>query len=544
MKIFFALLFFSTMALAQNGEILFENYCSTCHNFKNDGIGPQLGGLAEVMTKPGIRRFIENPQEVIDSGNQRAQEQFAKFKLYMPPFDHLSSAELDAITDYIYQQKSANATAVSTKKALDNPITENVALSELVLNIKPVIQVPLSGDKKLGTRITKMATHPVSQELLILDLRGKLYSIKDQKTAVFFDIATQKPDFINVPGLATGFGSFAFHPDYKNNGLFYTTHTERPYAAKAEFALPDTIKTKLQWVLCEWKTADVNAEVFVGKPRELFRIDMPGSIHGVQEIAFNPNAQAGDSDYGLLYVGVGDGATAEMKYLHLVHQTSHLYGTVIRIDPLGNNSKNGQYGIPKSNPFAKNKNAAGEIFAMGFRNPHRILWTADNKMLVTNIGFRHIESINCVKKGDDFGWPYREGTFLTVPTEDLNKLYPLPKNDKKYKFSYPIMQLDHDEINAISTLVEYRGQKIPELKGKVIFCSIVKGRLFYFDTAEIKKGKQVLVKEWRVALDGKTIEQMADLTQNPRVDLRFGTDRAGEVYLFTKPDGKVYGLER
>ena len=63
-------------------------------------------------------------------------------------------------------------------------------------------------------------------------------------------------------GLATGFGSFAFHPDFAKNGLLYTTHTEAPGSAPADFVYADSIKVTLQWVLTEWKVNDPNAAVF------------------------------------------------------------------------------------------------------------------------------------------------------------------------------------------------------------------------------------------------------------------------------------------
>jgi len=67
------------------------------------------------------------------------------------------------------------------------------------------------------------------------------------------DMAKLKPEFINEPGLGTGFGSFAFHPDFAKNGLLYTTHTEAPNSGKADFTYADSIKVTLQWVLTEWK---------------------------------------------------------------------------------------------------------------------------------------------------------------------------------------------------------------------------------------------------------------------------------------------------
>lgn len=120
-------------------------------------------------------------------------------------------------------------------------------------------------------------------------------------------------------------------------------------------------------------------------------------------------------------------------------------------------------------------------------------------------------------------------------------MYPLPANDKKYKVSYPVAEFDHDEGNAISGGFEYWGNAIPALKGKYLFGEIVHGRLFYVNVADLKQGKQAIIKEWQIAYNGKTTTLEA-LTNDKRIDLRLGRDHDGELYIFTKPDGKVYKL--
>jgi hypothetical protein len=82
---------------------------------------------------------------------------------------------------------------------------------------------------------------------------------------------------------------------------------------------------------------------------------------------------------------------------------------------------NGQYGIPKINPFAEDKNALGEIYAYGFRNPHRFTWTRNGEMIAFNVGHANIESIDLIKPGHDYGWPIREGSFLINPYGDLKE---------------------------------------------------------------------------------------------------------------------------
>jgi glucose/arabinose dehydrogenase len=355
------------------------------------------------------------------------------------------------------------------------------------------------------------------------------------------DIAKLRPAFINQPGLATGFGSFAFHPEFAKNGLLYTTHTEAAGTAKADFGYADSIKVTLQWVLTEWKV-DPKSPVFSGKGRELFRVNMVSPIHGVQDIRFNPLAKPGDEDYGLLYIGVGEGGAVESGYPFLAHSKQRVWGTVLRINPLGDNSRNGKYGIPAGNPFAANKdtNTVKEIYAYGFRNPHRLTWTKDGKLLVGNVGHGNIESLYLVTKGCDCGWPIREGSFVVNPYGNLNRVYPLPPKDTAYHITYPVAEYDHGEGNAISGGFEYTGG-IAALQGKYLFGDIPTGRLFYIDMKDIQPGRLAPIKAWNVSLDGK-VETLKQLCGNDRVDLHFGKDASGEIYIMTKPDGKVYKL--
>lgn len=296
-------------------------------------------------------------------------------------------------------------------------------------------------------------------------------------------------------------------------------------------------------MLTEWKATDPNASSFSGTSRELLRVNMVSGIHGVQEIAFDPLLKPGDKDYGLLYVGVGDGGSVEGGYPFLTRGAGRIWGTILRIDPGGKNSANGHYGIPPDNPFVKNlqDKVSGEVYAYGFRNPHRISWTKSGEMLACNIGQTNIESVNLILPGHDYGWPVREGSFLIDPQGDLSRIYPLPANDADFKITYPVAEFDHDEGNAISGGFEYQGKEIPKLKGKYLFGDIPSGRLFYIETADIKQGKQTPIKEWKLSLNGSP-ETFRQVLGNSRVDLHFGRDARGELYILTKLDGKLYKL--
>lgn len=486
---------------------------------------------------------------MIESGEGRARQLFKKHKVVMPSFASLTDAEMNGIIAYLNTHKLPDQRDLKgIGKELSNPIPDDIKLSNLVVDLKLVTQIPASSvSSKLPlTRITKLDFQPNTGSLFIVDLRGKLYKLQNNIPVVYMDMAKLNPKFIHEPGLATGFGSFAFHPEFAKNGLLYTTHTEAPGSGKADFSYADSIKVTLQWVLTEWKTENPGAASFSGKGRELFRVNMVSGIHGVQEITFNPLAKAGDKDYGLLYIGIGDGGSVEEGYPFLAHSKNKVWGTILRIDPKGSNSANGQYGIPRDNPFTKRQNTQtlGEIYAYGFRNPHRITWSRSDQMLVCNIGHSHVESVNMIMPGRDYGWPIREGNFVLDPYGDMNKVYPLPANDSIYKITYPIAEYGHHGgSTAISGGFEYWGTAIPQLSGKYLFGDIPSGRLFYIEMADIKQGKQAPIKEWKISIDGKQ-KTLTELSGNERVDLRFGRDAQGELYLLTKPDGKVYNLVR
>jgi glucose/arabinose dehydrogenase/mono/diheme cytochrome c family protein len=531
---------------ASAGERLFNQQCSSCHNFRQDGIGPQLGGVSSLVSDEWLRRFIRSPQQMLEAGDERTKRLVEKYQVVMPSFDSLSGSELDELIAYLRaQQPPERLPATLHDREITNPIPNPVQFSGLVVDLKPFARIPSSstdGNPPLA-RITKLDAAPHTSDPFVLDLRGKLYRLKKGKPLVYMDMAKLRRRFINQPGLATGFGSFAFHPDFARNGLLYTTHTESPGSTTADFRYSESIRVTVQWVLTEWKTKTPRSPSFSGKGRELLRADMVSGIHGVQEIAFNPHARRGNADYGLLYIGVGDGGSVENGYPFLPHSVERVWGTVLRIDPAGKNSSNGRYGIPPSNPFVNHENpkALKEIYAWGFRNPHRIAWSASGQMLVSNIGQAHIESLNLVEPGRDYGWPVREGSFLIDPKGDINKIYPQLGNDASERITYPVAVFDHDEGKAISGGYEYTGSAIPAMKGKFIFGDIPTGRLFYIDMKDVRQGSVAPVKEWKATLNGYPVS-FAERHANERVDLHLGRDAAGELYILIKNDGSIYRL--
>jgi glucose/arabinose dehydrogenase/cytochrome c551/c552 len=523
------------------GQTLFQQKCAACHNFKQQGIGPNLTGITTEVPAPWLQKFIRNSQELVKSGDKRAVSLFKKYKVPMPPNMDLNNQDMDAVLSFIntYKKAKPDNTAIGLGPVLNDPIPAKIAKSNLTLKLQEVTTAPPTADKVPLARINQMQVlKGKTNRVFIQDLRGVLYELNDTSLAEVFDISKERPAFIHSPGHATGFGSYAFHPEYYNNGLFYTTHTEKPGTKPADFSYPDSVRVTLQWVISEWKIDDPAANKLSGKGRELFRINMPSQTHGMQQITFNPLAKPGSPDYGLLYIGIGDGGSAEGGYAYICNSNTRPWSSVLRIDPAGTNSKNGKYGIPATNPFAKDADPAtlGEVFVRGFRNPNRITWSPDGKMLICDIGLNNIEELNIGIAGADYGWPAREGTFLLNYKGKMNKVYRLPAQDSKY--TYPVVQYDHDEGNAFSAGYVYTGE-IRDLKNKYIFGDIVSGKVYFVENSVLVPGKRAAIKQFSLEFNDQP-SNFLTITKNGKADMRFGIGLNDELYIYTKTDGRIW----
>jgi glucose/arabinose dehydrogenase/mono/diheme cytochrome c family protein len=517
------------------GKALFEQQCSTCHNFTQKTIGPNLSGLTREVETDWIKAFIKNSQSLIDKGDSRAVEIFSEYGVPMPAFAGLDEQQLDALLSYMHTFEKSSENNSKSSEALEDPISEKIQDSGLFLDLEFFTQIPASDTVSPIAKITKMETEPVSGRLFVQDQHGKMYELVGGKPKLFFDLKALRPDFVSKPGLATGFGSYAFHPEYNENGLLYTSHTEKPGSKAADFAYADSIKVTMQWVLTEWKTDKPNATSFKGESRELMRVDVVTQIHGMQEITFSPHSKSGNEDYGLLYIGIGDGGSTENGFVFIAdHQGKSVWSSILRIDPLGNNSKNGNYGIPSVNPFASEPSKAGEVFAYGFRNPNRIFWDRNGRMFASEIGHKNIEEINAILPGRFYGWPFREGTFIIDPYADMDKVFALNENDGKIGGTYPYLQFDHDDMAAV--IAGYFPTS-GEFKDKLLLGDVPSGNVFFADL----DAANPYVQKVGIKMGGKETT-LKELCGKPRVDLKFGQDKSGQVYILTKADGKIYKL--
>jgi hypothetical protein len=465
--------------------------------------------------------------------------------------------------------------------------------------------------------------------LFVCDLNGKLY-ILDKTTkqfATYLDFQRNTaevanaiglfPAFTRAAGYANGLVTFQFDPEYRNGGSphfgkFYTVHIEvdtnegdarrlpnasahagfsnaSTYTATSVNEAPGTDNANTrQAVLIEWHDTNIADTVFQGTARELMRIEFNGRIHPMGDLLFNPAATtAAHADWRHLYIAVGDGGAGEQNNatLHPTPQRQDvLQGKILRIipdDPDGGGPR--RYTVPSDNPFVSLTaitTARGEIWAYGFRNPHRLTWDPiSNLLIAADIGFHTWEEVNLVRRGANYGYGDREGTFVLNLQSGMANVA-LPAGDAASNYVYPVLQYPHNPAlgygDAIAGGFVYRGSRIPQLQGKYVFGDITTGHLFYADLAALiaaddgnpttlapfqrievlwdnprnpagperfDRMYEIVASEYRARggtdanLPGSAI--VSDLTGGGRADIRFAADAAGELFVLSKSDGMI-----
>lgn len=283
---------------------------------------------------------------------------------------------------------------------------------------------------------------------------------------------------INVyTGGEGGLLGLALSPTFSTDHKFYTFDTE-PFSSSgpaADFSSPELFPTTStqpnnQIVLREWTQSTANPSVANTTSRVLMRINHPQSNHQGGSLRFGPD--------NMLYVGLGDGGggndfngsatTTTDGHNNAIgngQDTSVPFGKLLRIDPNGTNSANGQYGIPASNPFASGAGGMKEIYAYGLRNPYRFSFDATTGQLyVGDVGQDNREEVDVIQNGGNYGWPFREGTRDNSGGNGSGRTLP-----GGFTSLAPIGEYTHGDGEAVMGGYVYRGTAVPTLTGQYVF---------------------------------------------------------------------------
>jgi glucose/arabinose dehydrogenase len=330
--------------------------------------------------------------------------------------------------------------------------------------------------------------------IYVVEQPGEIHRFeRSQNTAtksVFLDIK----DRVVTDGGEEGLLGLAFHPDFATNRFFYVNYTA---------------ESPLRTVVSRFTT--LSGDPTQGDPAsELVLLEQlqPFSNHNGGQIAFGAD--------GFLYIALGDGGSAGDPNNHGQDLTEFL-GSMLRIDvDIAENGEN--YGIPPTNPFVGEAGKKEEIYAYGLRNPWR--FSFDNKtsrIYAADVGQNEREEIDLIANGKNYGWPIKEGTKCFKPELDCGQA----------GLTKPVHQYTHAQGESITGGFVYRGTKLLALRGAYIYADFVSGKVWAL----------------RLNANGKKVWNV-QLLDSPLFISSLGRNAAGELYLLSYGDGKIYRLKK
>lgn len=261
---------------------------------------------------------------------------------------------------------------------------------------------------------------------------------KGGRIKVFTNNYTLNDTLINITGMGTaseqGLLSFAFHPNFRNNGYFYVFHTQA---------------TTFNLIVDRYTISATDPDkANVASRLPILNIPHPTNTnHNGGEIHFGKD--------GYLYISTGDGGGGDDPQDN-GQDSLALLGKILRID-VNNTAGGNNYAIPVGNP-----NPASPVYCYGLRNPFR--WSFDRHtgdMYIGDVGQSAREEINFRAAGQiagsNFGWDCFEGSVshgTAAPCLPASN-YVAPLHD------YPIVSNNRSVVGGNV----YRGYAYPGLKG-------------------------------------------------------------------------------
>ena len=334
-----------------------------------------------------------------------------------------------------------------------------------------------------------------------------------------------------------GLFGLAFHPDFKHNGIVYTSTAEKgaglgTCAGQDAAGIPNHENVITEWKMSNFKDEDTLA-VDLSSAREVLRWKQPQFNHNGSDLKFGPD--------GYLYISTGDGGAADDQGPgHSpggnAQDLSNLLGKILRVDPKSGSATPG-YNIPADNPYVGQAGKRPEIWANGFRNPYKMSFDDNGTLWVGDVGQNDIEEVSRVTKGGNFGWPVKEGTFAF---DAQSVALPGFVTGDSVTGSYidPVTQYDHcigpvaadlvgpcpkkEGLSVIGGFVYPKNGRVKALRGKYVFGDFAQGffestgRLFYLDGNQTKELKLSTGKPLGLGLFG------------------IGQDERGELYILGK----------
>jgi plastocyanin len=424
---------------------------------------------------------------------------------------------------------TATATATATATPTPTPLLPRIGKGPVRIELQTV----LTG---ITSPMQWLPANDGSGRMFLVEQTGKIkiFNNGSLNATPFLDV-TSRLAALSANYDERGLLSMAFHPGFTNPSSpgyrkIYT-YTSEPVSGAADFTVPMSGQFSCQAVIAEWQVSAGNPDVIdPATRREVMRIDHPQSNHDGCTLLFRPS-----DNY--LYISLGDGGAANDSGDGHNPTTGNgqdlttVLGKILRIDPLDPAltpsssdpvSANGKYRVPISNPFVATTqpaNRVAEIYAFGLRNPFRFSFDApSDKLIAGDVGQDHVEEIDLIEAGKNYGWNRKEGTFLFNSSNGNVSFDPAPDP----ALTNPLAQYSHDDGIAILGGFVYHGNAVLALPGKYIFGDLaatgsVSGRLLYLDDLN-----SAVIRELRIGNDERVLGFFLK---------GFGHDANGEIYV-------------
>ena len=208
-------------------------------------------------------------------------------------------------------------------------------------------------------------------------------------------------------------------------------------------------------------------------------------------------------DKNSLYLSIGDRGERENGQNTLNHA-----GSILRLYPDGS--------TPRDNPFVSNKNVLDQIWSYGHRNPQGLFFDHKTQHLWSiEHGPRGGDEINLIKKGANYGWP------ITSHGKEYWGPISVGEATDKEDIESPIKV--YIPSIAPSSLILYRGDKFPELNGKLLSGAL---KLTHINVVTLNKDGDDIAED-RILLN--LGERIRDIEVSPDGEIFFSTD-SGNIY--------------
>jgi glucose/arabinose dehydrogenase len=331
-------------------------------------------------------------------------------------------------------------------------------------------------------------THAGDTRLFITEQTGtiRIYDALGLRATPFLDIRS-----IVLSGGERGLLSVAFHPQYRDNGLFFVYYTNRN---------GDNNVARYRVSSDADRADSASGTILLTIPHPNF------ANHNGGQLQFGPD--------GYLYIGTGDGGSGGDPNNN-AQNLNQLLGKILRIDV----DHGTPYAVPPSNPFVSRSGARGEIWAYGLRNPWRFTFDrANGDLWIGDVGQDGFEEVDLQPAtsigGENYGWRRMEGLHCFNPSS----------NCVDPTFIMPILEYSHaGGACSISGGYRYRGTQIPSLKGAYLYGDYCTGTI------------------WSAAQTGAVWVPKTLFTTTIRVS-SFGEDVSGELYVMDVAKGIVYRI--